>query len=656
MFILFFIYFSIISYSERLPVDLVENFEYFQKATENISIDSLISLSRDEQKILVFGKDISNPFCSFILAASDQEYRTADSLAGNNLFIHFYFYLITNDESVKSEEISWMKDIISAKGLKGSIYIYNYFKNKAISEQDENRKEILLKLASVFYPDDMSVKALIVQHYYSRKDFSNFFSSFFELLLLLNKNIVNRSIALSYFLFFIIITFLVVFCLQSLYIYIKSIGKFYHILSHKVKVYLSYDVPSQISAFIIVLSPVILFISPIYIGAFLLGLSFNLISRAERNKYLILSAFFLVIIYSLSVLEGKFNNFYRNSDDVRIWEKINYSEGGGMIPSDSSSAEEIFTEALLLRRDGKFEAALEVYNKYQDIIPQYIKNNNSGVLFLDLGKKDSAHHYFMSALNNRNDVAEIHYNLYLIYLKILGQEVNAEMERREVIKLDELLFQRRSSGRLSFLPNDEYSAFDIQMEFGSIFNVLSSTGRNLNPALNRLLPRSPVHFFILILFLFLSGFIFNFFLLKGEVIEMCSICRNYTCRRCRRKKKGAVICSKCFNKISKVGDIVDENALEREIIYNEGDRRTKINNFLSIFFPGIKYYIKNNKIRTRYLILSSIIVALYLIFALKPDGTGNIFSLIPFIIFSCLYLLLGFLSVIFLRDDEEVEK
>ncbi|KQC14152.1 MAG: hypothetical protein APR63_15020 [Desulfuromonas sp. SDB] len=643
---------SSINYEEEFPRDLIITHQLLRSAFNTNSIDSILKITPQDLKQISLGSSEQNPFRLFVNAETEQQYRSADSVAGNNLFIHFYFYLMSAEPGQKNEEMSWMRDIMTAKGLYGSIYLSNFFYRKA--KESGQAAEIIenLNLASQFAPDNLAIKLDILKYHYSKKSVEKIINSLMDLFSVLGKNFYNKYYLIAAILYFVSILSLVMFILMSIYIYLKSLGNLYHHLFHIIMNLVTFETPAKVGAFLILISPFLLITSPIFIGALLIGISFKVISRRERLVYVILAIILVVISFTASRVQSKMINYLDHSPDIILWKNLHFRDGGKVIFNDQQDVEDIFVQAVLLRRDKDFNSSLKLYESIKNQISQDVYYNNVGVLYFDQEIKDSAYHYFSKALEYNSESAVIHYNLYLYYLGILGQEQQAENQRRNVVSLDPTLLEQKSTGRLSFLPTDQFAAVNLEIEITKSGDFISYPSQQFNPILKKLLPWNPLMVTVTLLVMFIIGSLITFILLHGRSLGKCAICSGPVCSKCFRNRKGDKICTNCAQRIEKIKDIVDENALIKEIIFQYHQKTRKYFLMLSILFPGIVHYFRTNRIRFRYVITASLLITLYLFMALGPSGLNSLWSFKYFLIFAVPYLLFGWSSFYWLQQNE----
>ncbi len=640
---IFLFFFSFIG--SVVPSDLLLAQKELYEAFETSSIDSVLKIPDSRTHSILDGAAEENPFKVFVLGLDNKK---ADSLASNNFFIHFYFYILAEDDSVKEEEMQWMSDIIASKGLVGSKHASAYFYSKALQSADDGEKLIFLNLSREM-KDDPAVSREIISMYWNKKLFSKTFTEIIRYIPLLKKpfNALESSQTPLYVaaIFFLVFGFYVLICA-----FFKNAIYIWHSIYHLSKKFLKLDLSSKFSSSLIMSSFFILVGKPFFLGALIYGLALPLLGKKE--KFSLTTAGIGVLLLSMIAVEfsAALRAYTTLSPQRSVFENILYLEGGGNPdPDDEASDAEIFASALLCRRDKDFKSALALYSRIESSLSKHVLFNNRGCLFFDIGMRDSAFYYFQTAWRNDSMSPEINYNLYIYHLKTFQKEKSAYFKTK-LENASPGFLEEKSFGMLSLLPTSEFLTLDIVphnllkpagiLSHGSIYDERFSFffGYSLKKTL------------LIMVFFAGLGFFLNFALFRKISVEICSICGAPVCNLCKRSQKGTLLCSVCLSRVEKLGKLADEKGIINEISESLSKRRKRFYFAYSMLLPGFVHNIRGKGFRFDFAAVTSVIVTLFVFYSMRMGEKSLTSYAAFFIVFAAVYMLFGLFSYFASRE------
>lgn len=642
---IFLVFFSIIG--SVVPSDLLQAQKELYEAFRTSSIDSVLNISDDNTQRILNEAPEENPFKVFALRS---DYKKADSLASNNFFIHFYFYVLAEDDSVKKEEMQWMLDIMASKGLSGSKHASAYFYSKSLQTADVGEKLVFLNLSREM-KNDPAVSREIISSYWSKRFFSKTFSEIIRYISLLKKpfnalEFVQTPLYVAA-IFFLVFGFYVLICA-----FFKNAIYIWHSVYHLSKKFLYLDLSSKFSSSLILSSFFILAGKPFFLGALIYGLSLPLLGKKEKFSLTVAGIGALLLSMIAVETSAALRAYTTLSPQRSVYENILYLEGGGNpAPDDGASDAEVFTSALLCRRDKDFKSALSLYSRIESSLPKHVVFNNRGCLFFDVGMKDSAFYYFQNAWRNDSMSPEINYNLYVYHLKTFQKEKSAYFKTK-LENVSPGFLEEKSFGMLSLLPTSEFLTLDIVphdllkpagiLSHGSIYDERFSFffGYSLKKTL-----------FIMVFFAGL-GFLLNFAAFRKISVEICSICGAPVCNLCKRSQKGTLLCSVCLSRVEKLGKLADEKSIISEISESLSKRRKRFYFAYSMLLPGFVHNIRGKGFRFDFAAVTSVIITLFVFYSVRAGEKSAVSFAPSFIVFAAVYMLFGLFSYFASRYED----
>ncbi|MBN1149793.1 hypothetical protein JXA84_01070 [candidate division WOR-3 bacterium] len=629
-----------------VPSDLLKAQKELYEAFETSSIDSVMKIPGSEIENLLLEAEKNNVFRVFVLEENSE--KKADSMASNNLFLHFYFFQLAKTDQVKDEELQWIRDILASKGLRGSKHLGSYFYKISLQEASEEQQLVLLNLSRSFDQDEDVAKKIITILWKKRR-FSELFPEILSYLYMLKNpwRLIQFVSSPLYFLavFFLFFGFYIIICA-----FFKNAAYIWHAIYHFSRKFLRLELSSKFSSSLILASFFILAGKPFYLGSLLFGLSFPLMKKKEK----VILTFTGIGAFLLSILSVEISATLRgyavHSDEMAVYERIHCFEGGGNpSPGDSASAEEVFANAILCRRDRDFNSAQELYSRIADSFPREMILNNRGCLFFDMGLKDSAYQCFQSAWRIDSFEPAINYNLYVYHLKNFQRE-SSEYFKTTLERISPDFLEEKSFGRLSLLPTSEFLTVDIIPEIKPRYSELMSQKPVYDTKYSAFfVPGLKKTVFWILIFLAL-GFFLNFLAFRKISIEFCSLCGMPVCNLCKRNHKGTVLCSTCIARIEKLGKLADEKQLVNEISESLQNKRKKLFFAYSMLLPGFFHNLKGKGFRFDFAVLTALIVTLFYVIFVKSNGFEGSKPVIFIGAFALIYILFGLSSYLISKE------
>ncbi|MBN2363377.1 hypothetical protein JXL83_04515 [candidate division WOR-3 bacterium] len=636
-------------FSSAVPADLLKAQIEIYEAFQTSSIDSILRIPEEKLETILSGAHEDNAFRIFVLSDDRESLKKADSIASNNLFFHFYFFMLSDNDSVKEEELQWISDILSSKGMKGSKHLSGYFYLKAGQSVSEDEKLRFLNLSRSF-AENQAVSREIMSIYWKKKQFSKLVSEVIAYFSLLRKpyNALDfiQTPLYAFAVFLLAFGFYIIICA-----FFKNAVYIWHSIYHLSKKFLRLDLSSKFSSSLILSSFFILASKPFYLGSFLFGISFSMLGKKEKITMTAagLGAFILSL---LSVeISAALRGFSLNSPGRSIYEKILFLEGGGNpYPEEGAAEEEVFASAVLCRRDKDFRSALELYSRAAPAMPKQIILNNRGCVFFDMGIRDSAYNCFQSAWRIDSTDPEINYNLYVYYLKTF-QKDKSELFKLNLEKLSPGFLEEKSFGMLSLLPTSEFLTIEIipqkMLVPSRIFSQGSVYDNRFSAVFGTRLRKTALMMSVFLM----AGLFFNFVAFRKITVEFCDLCGAPVCNLCKRSQKGTLLCSGCISRVEKLGKLADEKGIVNEISESLKNKRKRLYFAYSMLLPGFVHNIKGKGFRFDFAAVTAGIVTLFTVYYVNAKGMSGFLLILSLAVFASVYVLFGLFSYLISRNE-----
>jgi tetratricopeptide (TPR) repeat protein len=450
--------------------------------------------------------------------------------------------------------------------------------------------------ATIISPNNPHPHLSLAKLYWTKNklDIINIMGKIFYGIVLYIKNPLNKLMLLSNISSTIIMSLVISYIILTSLIFLKYSKSILHDFIHL----LPKKMPKELAIFVILLIslvPIILRKGIITLSIFwMVTLGFYL-KKKESIGILILSIIILFItpIFisgSLSPLLIK-NNILGTIIRVNIGE-LNIKDRDRLIEfvkTNSNDVKALFTLALINRRLGYTEKSMEIYKELLNINPNLYRvyNNIGNILYLT-GDIDNSISNYLNALKLSPNSAVSHFNLGMA-LRDNMLILEAERELKKARELNPILVDQYLKYNI---PIDEKIPIKDLISSENIKNIIPPNMYSQNISQKAML--SDILLFIILLF---YAILIKNLRKRFEPSIICIKCGNIICRRCKRIIKDEKLCLQCFN-------FYREHKLEESMSdykFNEIIRYQKIdsikNGIISLFIPGGGHILKESPIK-----------------------------------------------------------
>ena len=461
-------------------------------------------------------------------------------------------------------------------------------------------------------------------HFLAIENFpGNFIQSmtyYFSYFKLINNNFYEKNNMSLGITFYIVLSLLVYSLLVTLCIMFKYGKYFYHLFYHNVESVLyfieSADIKKYITFSLLVIILGLAFISLPIFALFILFFVWKKIHFKERIFIIIFMLYigFLPLIFK--VLDGKIwisdlrNEFYTAISLEKAYPiEKNIEKIESLSKNNSNDFLLKFSKALLLKRSGRFDEAMVIYNE----LLYFLENNkvidgdfehaavltNMGNILMSERNYDGAKEYYLKAKDYVDYLPHIFFNLGVAYNKSFDLNEGAEFSEIAYKMAPDLVrFWNENY-------NDHYNRMtkDILLPVRYYENIINSNAHKPSYMSNFSLKyfgfKNYFTFSFIAGFAFLCLLIINYILKIDMGIYDCPICGQPYCNSCKKSfklKMGVSICNSCFERVSgiKMAPVIVST------IYDIREKKIeavdKISYFLTALCPGSMQVILN---RTR---------------------------------------------------------
>ncbi len=352
----------------------------------------------------------------------------------------------------------------------------------------------------------------------------------------------------------------------------------------KTRLYIHDITEDKRKIFLLLPSVILAFFGPILaLIAFMLPFWMYLKKREKNVLYGVIAGSALIIL--LLPLLSSFLDAFQNRT-LRAVVEINEGKYPNRLSGTvkgKSGFEAVFAYALDLKRKGRFNEAIVVYNELLNMKNDARIYNNLANCYIGLGKYDKAIEYYNIALKSK-ELASSNYNLSQLNRENF-KFPEAEKYYHNAIRIDpqKVAFYNSVRGtsvnrfvmdeslnnkelmRLAFKNNTGYKS---SMLLGSMF---SSTNRGISIAL----------------LLFLTGAFYMYDRNIPYGAYKCRRCGMIFCGKCEKRLSHEDVCIKCFRTLIRVSELSPRKRIERILeIQRFRDRKNQRIKLLTLIFPG----------------------------------------------------------------------
>ncbi len=237
-----------------------------------------------------------------------------------------------------------------------------------------------------------------------------------------------------------------------------------------------------------------------------------------------------------------------------------------------------FSYALALKREGRYEEAMVIYNRLLTENPDPKVYNNLANCYVAIHDLEKAKQFYEKVIQMK-PLVSAYYNLSQV------SRMTLDFDKGEQYFLSAQILDSESVSRFqaifSFNPNrfviDEVLPISSLWEY-SFENANRTSMFGLSTIPTKTMPFIAIFFGIL------------FFILNGRIkhrAHRCKKCGTIICSKCEKRLLWGNMCSQCYKSLVKIHEIDSRERISRiQTLYKYQNKRRMIINILSIILPG----------------------------------------------------------------------
>lgn len=331
---------------------------------------------------------------------------------------------------------------------------------------------------------------------------------------------------------------------------------------------------------ILILLPILSFASPLLFLAgmlILLGIYMKKLDRTVVYLFLVFLVFSPFVFKAASLFVHVLS-----SHSLKAVVEVNESKDNKYalaILKDRDDYASLFSYALALKREGRYDEAVAVYQKLLQRRPDPKVYVNLGNCYVGLENMEEAITYYLKAVEIK-PLASGYYNLSQISRELLdytkGNEYfkKALEANRDAVSDYRLLYSRHPN---RLVADEMLSIGELRALAAGDTGKTSAFGVTVLPVLFI----SGIAILLIILYFFLNNSI------KNKAYR-CRRCSAILCPRCEKRITWGQMCPVCYASIVKMDELeVKERVARLLTIYEHQKRRRNIMKILSFILPGV---------------------------------------------------------------------
>ena len=320
--------------------------------------------------------------------------------------------------------------------------------------------------------------------------------------------------------------------------------------------------------------------------------------------------------------------------------QVNESKGNAYALSllgNKKGPDDLFSYALALKRTGKYEQAIETYDRLIRMGTDPLAYNNLANCYFAMNNFDMAKELYLKAKDLR-PLPSVLYNLSQTYRETLdfnkGDEnfLAAQALNREAVSQYRVI-----SGR-----NPNRIVIDETLPFSALLkHAWDRVGRSSTFGLSVLLPLFiPVVALIMALFFFISNRSFKNWAYR------CTRCGKILCSRCEKHILWGHMCLQCYRSMVRIEELDAKERIARLLaVYEHRQKRRSVTKVSSFLLPGVSQ-IYAGKVLQGFLFLWPFIFFLFIpvlnsFFSLEMSGFSHVWLNILSLVFLCVTYVLS---------------
>ncbi len=375
----------------------------------------------------------------------------------------------------------------------------------------------------------------------------------------------------------------------------------------------SHDIKEEKSKIFLLLILIFAIFGPLYVlGGLLLLVSFYMKKWDRIVAYLYL-IFLFASIWIFNFISIGF--IAPSSGDVKAVIQVNEAKGNSYAIStlkNKNNPVELFSYALALKREGRYNEAIDIYNKLLSNKPDNITYNNLANCYTAIGDFDKAIELYQKSIQIKPLPSTL-YNLSQVYRETLNFEegdkyfLEAQRLDREALLRFRDIFSRN--------PNrfviDEVITMPTLMEYA--FNKAEgyfTMGLSIAPP-----SFMPVIAIIMAVFFYIIEARF-----KNKAYR-CNRCGKILCIKCEKRIHWGNMCSQCYRSLIKLDELEAKERISGLLtVYEFRKKKRDVIKILALIIPGSGQIYAGN-------VLNGLLFLWLFLFFLFIPLTGKIFRI-----------------------------
>lgn len=343
----------------------------------------------------------------------------------------------------------------------------------------------------------------------------------------------------------------------------------------------------NVTPFLLLVLVILSLLSPFFFIAAILMLLGTYMKKMDRVVVYIFLLF--LVFFPLIFKQASFFINALSSGGLRAVVQVNTSMDNKYALSvlkNTDDRTELFSYALALKREGRYDEAIAVYNRLIERRPDprvYVNLGNCYVGLYDFaeGRKDyldEAAKNYRAALNMKA-LASAYYNLSQVSREMIDFSAGNEYFK-SALSLDRIAVAEYSS---LYARNPNRFVVDETLTDGDLWNYAKERSGKVATFGMTTIPAPLVTFTALLLIL--SLYVMNR-RLKHRAYR-CKKCNTILCSRCEKRLIWGQLCPQCYGSLVKLDELdVKERVARLMSIYEKQRRRRNTLKILSFLLPG----------------------------------------------------------------------
>ena len=399
-----------------------------------------------------------------------------------------------------------------------------------------------------------------------------------------------------------------------------------------------HDIKETKNRLLVLLMFVFALLGPLYLlGCLLMLISFYRVKwdRVVFYLYIIFLVLSPLLLYAFSLVFSS-----STSGEFKAVVQVNESKGNSYALSllgNRKGPDDLFSYALALKRTGKYEQAIETYDRLIRMDADPLAYNNLANCYFALNNFDMAKELYLKAKDLR-PLPSVLYNLSQTYRETLDFNKGDENFLAAQALNGEAVSQYRAiAGR-----NPNRIVIDETLPFSALLkHAWDRAGRSSTFGVSVLLPLFiPVVALIMAFFFFVSDRSFKNWAYR------CTRCGKILCSRCEKHILWGHMCLQCYRSMVRIEELDAKERIARLLaVYEHRQKRRSVTKFLSFLLPGVPQ-IYAGKLLQGFLFLWPFLFFLFIpvlnsLFNMEMSGFSHVWLNIMSLVLLCITYVLS---------------